>query len=120
MCYLSQIKGITTLLVLDFLWIYLYMGGQYNVLVPRIQGSKMVPNLYSAVGAYTLMIYLLVQVVIKYNMSLLESFLFGFAVYGVYDLTCGGVFKNWDFNLAFIDMVWGGTVYMLANYASKL
>lgn len=120
MLYLPEIKGVSTLLVLDLLWIYFYMRGQYQVLVPRIQGSGMKANVYSAIGAYALMVYLLVQVVIKYNMSLLESFLFGFALYGVYDLTCGAIFKKWDFKLAFIDMIWGGTVYMIANYVSKL
>jgi uncharacterized membrane protein len=63
-----------------------------------------------------LMIYLLINVVDKYNMSLLESFVFGFCLYGVYDLTCGAIFKNWNLQLALIDMMWGGFVYMASRY----
>jgi uncharacterized membrane protein len=40
-------------------------------------------------------------------------------LYGVYDLTCGAIFKNWDFNLAFVDMLWGGLVYTVSLYLSK-
>jgi len=113
---IKQITGITTLLVLDILWLMLFMGNRYHVMIPKIQKEKMTINYYSAAGAYLLMIYLLIQIVHKYNMNLLETFLFGFSLYGVYDLTCGAVFNNWNFRLALIDMIWGGFVYMISIF----
>ena len=109
-----------TLLVLDFCWIGLFMGGQYNRMVPLIQGSKMVMNYYSAFLAYLLMIVGL-QVFVIPNInprklltsSLKYGFLFGIILYGVYDLTAGAVFKKWDFKLAIMDILWGGLVYFL-------
>lgn len=109
-----------TLLVLDFCWIGLFMGGQYNRMVPLIQGSKMVMNYYSATLAYLLMIVGL-QVFVIPNInprklltsSLKYGFLFGIILYGVYDLTAGAVFKKWDFKLAIMDILWGGLVYFL-------
>ncbi len=109
-----------TLLVLDFCWIGLFMGGQYNRMVPLIQGSKMVMNYYSAALAYLLMIVGL-QVFVIPNInprklltsSLKYGFLFGIILYGVYDLTAGAVFKKWDFKLAIMDILWGGLVYFL-------
>jgi uncharacterized membrane protein len=113
---IRQIIGIFTLLVLDILWLSLFMGNRYQIMIPKIQKEKMILNYYSAIGAYLLMIYLLINVVYKYDMNLLESFLFGFSLYGVYDLTCGSIFNNWNFKLALIDMIWGGCVYMISSF----
>lgn len=112
--------AIFTLLILDFIWIYTFMGQNYEKMIYKIQNKKMHINLYSAMGAYILMIYLLINVVLKYNMSLMESFIFGFSIYGIYDLTCGAIFNDWDFRLALIDMMWGGFVYMTAVYNAKI
>lgn len=112
----KQILGIITLLILDILWLTLFMGNRYQIMIPTIQKQKMQINYYSATGAYLLMIYLLIFVVHKYKMNLTESFIFGFCLYGVYDLTCGAIFNNWDFGLALIDMIWGGFVYMISAY----
>ena len=120
MCYKQGLIASVVLLVLDLLWLKFYMGPKYETLVPKIQGNKMQINLYSALGAYALMIVVLVNIVIKYKLSYLDTFIFGFCLYGVYDLTCGAIFKNWNFPLAFIDMLWGGTVYISALYISKL
>ena len=108
-----------SLLVLDLLWLKIYMGPRYSVLVKKIQGSDLKINMISALLSYTLMVYLLNNVVIKYNLSYLETFLFGLSLYGVYDLTAGAIFKNWDFKLAIIDMIWGGLVYMISYYIGK-
>lgn len=112
----TQIAGIITLLILDILWLTLFMGDRYQTMIPMIQKQKMQINYYSAAGAYLLMIYLLIFVVHKYKMDLTESFIFGFCLYGVYDLTCGAIFNDWNFGLALIDMTWGGFVYMMTIY----
>lgn len=119
MNYKKELVAILALLVLDFMWLGFYMASEYGVLVKNIQGSKMNINVLSAIGAYTLMIVLLVNVVLKYNLSYLDTFILGFCVYGVYDLTCGAIFKNWDFKLALLDMIWGGVVYTSALYLAK-
>lgn len=118
--YKKEIVAVLTLLILDIIWIYFYMSKEYKVMIPKIQSNNMKLNVYSAIGAYLLMVYLLIQVVLKYDMNLLETFLFGFSLYGVYDLTCGAVFSNWNFKLALVDMLWGGFVYTAAVYISKL
>lgn len=117
--YKREISAVLTLLILDIVWIYFFMSKEYTVMIPKIQRNAIKFNIYSAIGAYLLMVYLLIQVVLKYNMSLVETFLFGFSLYGVYDLTCGAVFSKWNFKLALIDMLWGGFVYTAAVYVSK-
>lgn len=113
------IVSVLSLLILDIIWVTTYMGPRYNILVKNIQGSNMKVNKWSALFAYIFMVILLIQFVIKYKFSVLESFLFGMCLYGVYDFTCGAVFTKWDFNLAIIDVIWGGLVYATVTYISK-
>jgi len=115
---LKNILATIILLVLDFLWLGLFMGGKYTPLVKAIQGSELKMNPYSAAAAYLLMVVALNMFVIKYNFTYLETFIFGVCLYGVYDFTNGAIFGKWDFNLAIIDILWGGLVYLLAHYLS--
>ena len=115
----KELVAITTLLVLDLLWLNLYMGPRYQTMIKEIQSEKMIVNTMSAFSAYLLMIIALVVFVIRKNFTLLEAFLFGVCLYGVYDFTCGAVFKKWDFNLAIVDIIWGGVVYMTSIYVAN-
>ena len=122
----QYIISIAILLVLDFLWIGFFMKNKYNKQIPQIQKSPMKVNFLYAVIAYILMAVGLVIFVIpnirpekRLTDSLYYGFLFGFVLYGVYDFTNGAIFKNWDFKLAYIDVLWGGLVYFLAAYVSK-
>lgn len=115
----KKIISVLSLLILDYLWIYLFMNNKYKTLVLNIQKTNLKVNIYSAIGSYLLMIYLLLEIVIKYNLSYIETFMFGFSIYGIYDLTCGAIFKNWEFQLALIDMIWGGFVYATTLYVYK-
>lgn len=115
----KKIISVLSLLILDYLWIYLFMNNKYKTLVLNIQKTNLKVNIYSAIGSYLLMIYLLLEIVIKYKLSYIETFMFGFSIYGIYDLTCGAIFKNWNFQLALIDMIWGGFVYATTLYVYK-
>ena len=101
------------LLVLDILWLKLFMGKKYNFLIKKIQNKPLRVNFVSAFLAYSFMVIALNLIVIKYNLNLLDTFIFGLCLYAVYDFTCGAVFKDWDFNLALIDILWGGFVYFV-------
>tara|TARA_B100000963_G_C22320815_1_gene534304 strand:- start:190 stop:582 length:393 start_codon:yes stop_codon:yes gene_type:complete len=115
------------LLVLDFMWLGGFMAPRYSVMIKNIQGSPMKANMLYAVFAYLLMIVGLQQFVlpnldfknITVKDCLKYGFVFGLVVYGVYDFTAGAVIKNWDMNLAFVDVLWGGTVYFLSCYLLK-
>ena len=111
-----MIAPILTMLILDGLWLNFFMGPRYKIMIPNIQKSPMNANKLSALGAYLMMVYLLLRIVLKYKLTLSESFLFGCAVFGVYDFTCGAVFKNWDFNLATFDILWGGILFAACRF----
>tara|TARA_Y100000590_G_scaffold179768_1_gene204932 strand:- start:24856 stop:25221 length:366 start_codon:yes stop_codon:yes gene_type:complete len=115
----KALVGGVTMLILDGLWLSLFMGKQYTKMIPLIQKNKMELNILGAVLAYILMLYLLIDIVIRYDFSILRSFFFGFAIFGVYDMTCLAVFKNWDIKLAIIDMIWGGFLFAFSKYMSS-
>lgn len=113
------------LLVLDLIWLKGYMGNEYKKMIRKIQGSDMRVNTVYAILSYALMIIGLNVFVIpninKDNLlfdSLKYGFLFGIILYGVYDFTIGAVLKDWNLNLAIIDVLWGGIVYFLATYVT--
>lgn len=117
----------TTLLFLDVLWITLFMGPRYKIMIKNIQGSDMKTNVFYALIAYILMVIGLNHFVlpnlnvnnINIKTCLTYGFLFGLVVYGVYDFTIGAVLKKWDMMLAVIDVLWGGFVYFMACYVLK-
>ena len=104
------------------------MGGKYNILVNKIQSSKMEVKTIYAVFAYSLMllglnIFVLPKIDtenVKVLDCLIYGFLFGVILYGVYDFTCAAVLKDWDIKLAFIDVLWGGFVYFISCFTLKI
>ena len=123
-----EILAIVILLLLDGLWLKLYMGGKYKPLIQSVQGSEMKVKTWSAGLAYTLMVIgLLVFVLPKTTNkktllrdSIMYGGLFGLVVYGVYDFTAGAVLKDWDMKLAIVDILWGSFVYAISAYLSGI
>ena len=115
------------LLILDFIWITMYMGSKYETLITNIQGSSIKFNLIYAIFAYLLMIIGLYKFVLpKINLNditfkncFFNAFLFGVVLYGVYNFTLLTIFKKWDIQLAIIDISWGGLLYFLSCYLLK-
>lgn len=122
-----RITSSLILLILDFLWLGGFMGKRYNIMIPKIQGSKMETNMLYAFFSYLLMIiglnvFVLPNLDMK-NINIADclkyGFLFGIIVYGVYDFTAAAVIKKWNIQLALVDILWGGIVYFLACYGLK-
>lgn len=114
----ATLASIAALLILDFLWIGLYMKNQYNVLIPSIQGGEMTTRLDAAILTYALMIIGLVFFVQPRAFSVLGSikygFIFGTVLYGVFSFTNLTVITDWGEQIAYMDTLWGGIVYALA------
>tara|TARA_B100000945_G_C20298378_1_gene556759 strand:- start:401 stop:784 length:384 start_codon:yes stop_codon:yes gene_type:complete len=107
------------MLVLDFLWLTLFMGPKYKIMIPNIQGSPLKTNIYYAIIVYILMIIgqqIFVKPLINsYKDALIYGSLFGIILFGVYDFTAGAVIKNWDLNLALIDVLWGSLLLTVSS-----
>jgi len=80
--------------------------------------QKTVPNV-NMVGvllSYSLMIFGINYFIIQKNASILDAFLFGIVIYGIYDATAYALFSKWSVNLAIIDTIWGGILMMTTAY----
>jgi len=129
----AAIAAIATLLILDGLWIALFMGRRYSTMIPTLQGgTPMRVRVWTAVVAYLLMclgllVFVLPQVrdAARDGKSTLRSALFygglfGIVVYGVYDATAATVLTDWSIPVALADVAWGGFVYATAAYVGSL
>ena len=105
------IKPSLTMLILDFIWLTMFMSKRYKVMIKDIQGEELKVNMVYAAFAYLLMIIgqqVYIKPLIKSKKDvLIYGGLFGLIVFGVYDLTAGAVIKKWDLKLAIIDILWG-------------
>jgi len=124
----QNIVATIVLLVLDILWVTLYMNKAYKKQVQDIQGTEMKGRVYLGAIAYVLMVVglnLFVLPNIRKGHELIDSLkygaTFGLVVYGIYDMTAGAVFKDWDLKLATVDIIWGSFVFFISAYVgSKL
>ena len=113
------------LLILDFIWIGLFMGPRYKKMIANVQKSPMTIRKKHALLAYTCMIVGLSIFVIpnvrKHSLS--DSILYGgscgLVLYGVYDFTAAAVLENWDESLAIIDILWGAFVYTISAFVGS-
>jgi uncharacterized membrane protein len=92
--------------------------------VQDVQGSPLTLNLVGAIPCYIILITGLYYFIIQPNRSVLDAFLLGLFVYGVYELTTLSIIKKWRLQTVIIDTLWGGLLfatitYIIQNYLQK-
>jgi uncharacterized membrane protein len=97
--------------------IYLFNIGKpvFGKTVKSIQGSEMVLNVQAAVFTYVLMAILINYFIISQKKSVLDAFILGFCVYGIFDFTNLAIFKNYTLKAAIIDTLWGGILFAVVT-----
>lgn len=105
---LKYILSLIIFLVLDLLWLNVYMKKRFSNLVQNIQRSPMkikTPGLL----AYVLIAFGIGYFGVKQNIpdSVKNGLLVGLIMYGVFDLTNFAIFDGYDINTVVIDMTWG-------------
>ena len=122
---------------------YLYLssiGDMFKKMIYRIQGScnpalklKPIPTIL----CYFLLIYSIQYFIIGKNLnnnmnnnmnnknrnirwieiesSILDAFILGFSIYGIYELTNYATIPGWSMELVIIDTLWGGILFSLTT-----
>lgn len=88
----------------------------YSNQIQKIQGSPMKLKILPAVICYLLLVFGLNHFIISKKLSILDAFLFGVVIYGVYDATTYAVIEDWSPWLAAIDTLWGGVLMSATTY----
>jgi uncharacterized membrane protein len=109
--------GLFGMIVLDFIWIKVIMGGFYDKSLgelARRAGGALSPRIVPSILVWILIalgILLFVLPKADPKGAPLEVFLwgalFGLVLYGVYDLTNYAVLGRWPLSMTVIDIVWG-------------
>ena len=103
------------LLTLDFIYLNLTKS-VFQTQVFKIQHGVMNVKLIPAVLCYFFLVIGLNYFILQPHRTILEAFLLGFIIYGVFDSTNLAIFKNYEWNVAIMDTVWGGILFALTTW----
>jgi len=118
MFYIHEIKKIIILvlvmLALDGVYMYV-MGRTFTDMIMTIQRVSMIFRPLGAILCYILLSIALYYFIVRRNRPIIEAFLLGVVIYGVYDSTNYATLKKWKPEFAVIDTLWGGTLFALTT-----
>lgn len=103
------------LLILDAGFLYVNKD-KFNHQIAAVQRVILQFRPEGALLCYFLIVAGLNYFIIQRNRSVLEAFLLGVVIYGVYDTTNYATLKKWDPYLAIMDTLWGGTLFAMTTY----
>jgi len=110
------------ILVIDLLWLSLFLGKYFGKMILKIQGESMNVNKNIAFLSYLFIILSIYYfIVMKDNGKMhLDAFLLGLFIYGIFEFTSGAIFKKWNILPLFVDTLWGGFLYLVTYIIYKL
>ena len=84
----------------------------------KVQGSKLKINLVGAILCYIFLVFGLNYFIISKKKPLIDAFILGIVIYGVYETTTYALFEKWSPLAVFLDTFWGGILFTLTTYFS--
>ena len=119
MSIISELLTIAlTLVLLDSIFI-MAIKKYFDWQIMIVQGSHLTLNMAGAVGCYLFLIFTIYHFIIKKNASILDAFLLGASIYGVYEFTNYATLKNWRFTTIIMDTTWGGVLFASTAYITR-
>jgi len=105
---------------IDFIYLNL-ITSFFKKQVQDIQHSPMKLNYIGAIVSYFFLILAIYYFILSRasNISIMDAFLLGLCIYGVYEGTNYALFKNWYPTTVIIDTLWGGILFALTTYITK-
>jgi uncharacterized membrane protein len=101
--------------------VYLRTAGitLFKPLVETIQSSEMRVRVPYAVVVYALLLLSFYVFVIRKKASVMEAFILGMCIYGVFDFTNMALFDKYSLKIAIFDTVWGGILFATLAFLFK-
>jgi uncharacterized membrane protein len=119
------IAALITIAVLDFLWLGVVAKSWYQSGIGHLMADK--PNFIAAAFFYLLypvgVVFFAALPALEggqFAKAALFGALFGFFVYGTYDMTNMATLKDWPLGLALADIAWGTFVSAVGAVAAVL
>lgn len=105
-----------TMLALDGVYLSTIGGSLFSRMIKNIQKEEMAINMYGVIGSYIFLVLVLYKYIISQRKSLLDAFILGICVYGVFDFTNLALFKNYSIIPALTDTLWGGILFYTVTF----
>lgn len=102
------------LLLLDFAFIYTNKRA-FEEEVASIQRVVIQIKPEGAIACYFFLILGLYYFIIRKKKPIIDAFILGLVIYGVYEFTGYAIFKKWDPYLVILDTLWGGTLMAITT-----
>ncbi len=106
------------LLILDFSYLSL-IKNYFSNQIKRVQGTFMKINYYAAAICYVFLIFGLYYFIVLPKRSVLDAFLLGIVIYGVYETTNMALLSKWSWLTVLMDTLWGGILFAITTYIVK-
>ena len=103
------------MLVLDAVFIGVQIS-YFKKLYQKIQGSPLKVRYESAFACYVFMVFILYYFIISKKRPVLDAFILGLCVYGVYDTTTYALLTDYPLRVAIMDILWGGILFASTTY----
>lgn len=117
--YLPLFLTAVILLILDS--VYLTLNKKFlESQLKSIQGNTIQLKIDGLIACYIIIIFGLYYFIIKQKRSLLDAFLLGIFVYGVYETTNYATFNRWNREMVVMDTLWGGILFAATTFLVNL
>ena len=103
------------MLLLDSIYLTIF-SKFFNDVVMKVQGSKLKLNLLGATLCYMFLVFGLNYFIISRKKPLLDAFILGIVIYGVYETTTYALLEKWSPMAVILDTFWGGILFTLTTY----
>jgi uncharacterized membrane protein len=106
------------LVLVDYIYLNIIKDFFQNQ-IKKVQGAPMKVNFVGVILCYIILVLGINYFIIYQNKSILDAFLLGLLVYGVYETTNYALFSNWSFTTVIIDTLWGGILFAITTYLTR-
>ena len=107
------------LLLLDYIYLSSF-GNFFNNLIKSIQGSKIKFKILGAVLCYLFLIFSINYFIIIKKKPIIDAFLLGLIIYGVYEFTNYAIIDKWNMKAVILDTMWGGILFAVTTKITYL
>ena len=103
------------MLLLDVIYLTTFRNW-YNNQIRSVQGSDVKMKIVPAILVYILLVFGLNYFILSEKRPILDAFLLGLVIYGVFDLTNMAIFDKWNIKSVILDTLLGGVLFALTTF----
>ena len=109
--------GVSFLLfiLLDSMFIYAN-SAMFHSQILQVQGSPWKLDLLGVLLSYVFLLGGLYYFILREHRTVMDAYLLGLVIYGVYESTNYVAFKKWHLNTVILDTLWGGILFGTTTY----